>query len=73
METKGQHINCEQDEEHILRRLGGAVVVLWDKLPENARSKILAQATQMHDGHQIVELGEQIEGFIERYKPAPRQ
>ena len=73
METKEQHINCAQDEEHILRRLGGAVVVLWDRLPDNARSKILAQATQMHDRHQTVQLGEQIEGFIERYKPAARR
>jgi len=27
----------------------------------------------MHDRHQIVEVGEQIEGFIERYKPAARR
>ena len=73
MEAKGQHIDCGQDEEHILRRLSGAVVVLWDKLPENARSRILAQATQMHDRHQAAQLGEQIEGFIERYKPSVRR
>jgi hypothetical protein len=72
MEIKGQHIDCEQDEEHILRRLGGAVVVLWDRLPDNTRSKILAQATQMHDRHPAVQLGEQIEEFIQRYKPAAR-
>lgn len=69
METKGQHIDYQPDEEHILRRLGGAVVVLWDRLPDDARSMILAQATLMLDREPAVQLGEQIEGFIEKYKP----
>ncbi len=73
MDTKGQHIDYQPDEEHVLRRLGGAVVILWDRLPADARSMILAQATQMLDREPAVQLGEQIEGFIEKYKPAAKR
>jgi hypothetical protein len=34
---------------------------------------ILAQATQMLDREPALQLGEQIEGFIEKYKPAAKQ
>ena len=36
-------------EEHILRRVAGAVVVLWDRLPEELRRLILETAGHMSD------------------------
>jgi hypothetical protein len=70
MEAEAQRIDYEPGEEHILRRLGGAVVVLWDNLPGDSRNMILSQAMLMLDRDPAVQLGEQIEAFIEKYKPA---
>lgn len=61
-------IQYDEDEEHILRRLGGSVVIQWDSLPKDVQEKILKQAIFMHDRHQTVQLDQQIEDFIEKYK-----
>jgi hypothetical protein len=65
---KAQDLNCSIDNEHILRRLGGATVVLWDCLPKDARALIREQAIFMHDRHQTVQIAQQIDMFIEKHK-----
>jgi hypothetical protein len=60
--------NYPEDDEHILRRLGAAVVGQWDALPENIRSLLVEQATFMHDRYQTVQLRQQIDAFIEDHK-----
>jgi hypothetical protein len=57
-------LEYEQNQEHILRRLGGAVVVQWDGLPQDVRDLLLRQATVMFDREPAVQLGWQIEEFI---------
>ena len=54
------------DDEHVVRRLGAAVVAQWDALPEDVRRLLIEQATFMHDRHQTVQLKETIESFIEQ-------
>jgi len=66
---KGRFIRYTEDEEHILRRLGGAVVVQWDALPEDIRERLINQATNMSDRYQTVQLRQQIEMFIEKRQP----
>ena len=42
-------IRHEPGEEHILRRLGGAVIVHWAGLPEAMRDVLVNQASAMSD------------------------
>jgi hypothetical protein len=65
---KAQNLKYSNDDEPILRRLGGATVVLWDRLPKDARALIREQAIFMHDRHQTVQLAQQIDMFIEKHK-----
>lgn len=60
------HIDYTEDEEHILRRLGGAVIAQFANLPQSIQELLVEQATFMHDRHQTVQLKEQIEAFIEK-------
>jgi hypothetical protein len=66
---RAKQIEYGADEEHILRRLGGALVVQWDALSPDLRDRLIEQALFMGDrdwtAHQ---LREQIEAFISRHK-----
>jgi hypothetical protein len=66
--VKGRTLDYDQDEEHILRRLGAALVVQWDGLSEIQREILLAQAVMMTDRVQTVQLREQIKIFINKHK-----
>lgn len=62
MPDKFLHYN--DDEAHIVRRLGAAVVSLWNDLPDAEREKIASKALSVHDDYQTVQLNEQIRRFI---------
>jgi hypothetical protein len=68
MDIKDRVLKYDEFDEHILRRLGGAVVVLWDDLPTKQRRRILDQAILMGDRYQTVQLKQQIEIFIRAHK-----
>src|SRR3954471_24717428 len=59
-------INCREDEEHVVRRLGKAVVAQWSALPEPVRDRLLQQATCIHDKSLTVQVEQQIEAFIKK-------
>jgi hypothetical protein len=40
--------NYDSDDEHIVRRLGAAVVALWGNLDHATQARLLSQATLMH-------------------------
>jgi hypothetical protein len=65
---KGRHLKYEPSDEHILRRLGGALVVHWDTLNELQRETLLSQAIMMGDRDETVQLREQIALFIKKHK-----
>ena len=46
-DIKAAQVMCSSDEEHILRRLGAAVVVQWDELPGDVHALLLEQAVQV--------------------------
>jgi hypothetical protein len=60
-------IDYESDEEHILRRLGGAVVLLWPDLPSDVQETILAQAPLIRDRVRMAQLHQEIVRFISRH------
>jgi hypothetical protein len=61
-------IPYSEDQEHILRRLGGAVVAHWDALPTEVQNLILMQAPLIHDRDDCVQLYQQIDAFIQLHR-----
>jgi hypothetical protein len=67
MDIKGTVPKNTEEEAHIVRRLGWAVIEQWTVLPDDVKRRILEQAVFVHDQYQTVGLKEQIEGFIRKY------
>jgi hypothetical protein len=65
---KFQILECSDDEEHVIRRLGRAAVLQWSALPEEVRGRLLQQAVFVHDKYRTVQLQEQITAFISKHK-----
>jgi hypothetical protein len=65
---KGRHLKYDPSDEHILRRLGSALVVHWETLNEIQRETLLSQAIMMGDRDETVQLREQINLFIKKHK-----
>jgi hypothetical protein len=68
MEIKARILDCPESEEHIVRRLGKAAVVLWDTLPAPVQDQILKQAALMHDRERTLQLRQRIKAFIKQWK-----
>jgi hypothetical protein len=64
-DIKFRRLKYQKTEEHILRRLGGAVVTQWSALPSNVQKLLLGQATFMSDRYETVQLESQIRLFIQ--------
>jgi hypothetical protein len=63
-EVIGRELKYAEDDEHILRRLAGALIVQWSEVPVDLRKRLISQATLMGDRHETVPLRQQIESFI---------
>jgi hypothetical protein len=61
-------IPYSEDQEHILRRLGGAVVAQWDALPAEAQDIILMQAPLIYDRDECSQVYQQIDAFIQLHQ-----
>ena len=68
MEVRSRILDCPAKDEHIVRRLGKAVVVQWDALPGAVQDLILKQAVLMHDKHRVLQLRHKIREFIRNWK-----
>ena len=55
-------------QEHLLRRLGQAMVLQWDALTEAQQDLIVDQAAQVEDRDPAPHAAEDIEGFIRAVK-----
>jgi len=53
-----------------LRRLGGALIVMWDEIPASKQNKLIAQACFMPDRETTTSLNEQIRIFIREKQEA---
>jgi len=56
-----------QDEEHIVQRLGAAVISCWDELPLSVRSMLVEQAIKVLDGDESDHFDAQLENFIRQH------
>jgi hypothetical protein len=68
VEITARILDCPNSDEHIVRRLGKAVVVQWDSLPEAVQDLLLKQALLMHDRDRALQLRQKTKAFIERWK-----
>lgn len=55
-------------DEHLLRRLGGALVVQWDALPDDLQDLIIDQAAMVEDREEAPHAARDIENFIRHAK-----
>jgi hypothetical protein len=60
------------DEEHIVRRLGAAVVSCWVDLAEDVQNRLLARAAVVFDDHESDHLEQQIVKFIAAHSASLR-
>ncbi len=54
------------DQDHIIRRLGWAVVRHWSSLPEDVQADVYQQALYVQDEN-TVQLSEELGRFIEKH------
>ena len=66
--VQGASIKYNDNDEHLLRRIAGAVIYHWDSLPAEIQKLILEQAPFMLDRNASVQLEPQIRMFIEARK-----
>jgi hypothetical protein len=55
-------------QEHLLRRLGQAVVLQWDELPDELQDLLIDQATIVNDASEGPHAAADIESFIRSVK-----
>jgi len=60
----GKFLIYFEDEAHLVRRLGAAVVACWSELPDAIRVKLIEQARHVKDDDESDHIGEQLKRFI---------
>ena len=58
-------------QEHMLRRLGGALVIQWDALPDELQDLLIDQAALVQDREDAANTTADIERFIRNAKVVP--
>jgi hypothetical protein len=61
-------LKYKPDQEHLLRRLGQALVLHWDELPDNLQDLLIDQAAAVLDPVEGAHESADIEGFIRNVK-----
>jgi hypothetical protein len=64
-------LKYKEAQEHILRRLGSALVLQWDALSDELQDLIVDQAALLEDRQDAPHAAEDIENFIRGAKTAP--
>jgi|GEM_PF-1537112 len=63
-------LKYRENEEHLLRRLGSALVLQWDELPDALQDLIIDQAAIVEDRDEAPHAAPEIESFIRNAKTA---
>jgi len=56
-----------EDEEHIVRRLGAAVISCWDEVPRPIQAMLVERATRVLDADETGEFDKQLKNFIKQH------
>jgi hypothetical protein len=57
-------VKYRENQEHLLRRLGGALVLQWDALPDDLQDLLIDQAAIVDDRDDAAHESSDIENFI---------
>lgn len=66
-----RNLKYSDDEAPIVRRLGAAVVLVWNDLSEEQQNSIVREAVFVFDEKQTVQLEQQIREFIRSHVGEP--
>lgn len=61
-------LKYKEADEHLLRRLGQALVLQWDELPDGLQDVLIDQASMVEDRDEAAHGADEIEGFIRGVK-----
>lgn len=61
-------LKYKEADEHLLRRLGQALVLQWDELPDGLQDVLIDQATMVEDRDEAAHDAAEIERFIRGVK-----
>ncbi|MBL8544479.1 MAG: hypothetical protein JNJ63_11795 [Hyphomonadaceae bacterium] len=61
-------VRCKLTDEHLLRRLGSALVVQWDALPDALQDLIIDQAALVEDREDGPHTAMDVENFVRNAK-----
>ncbi len=61
-------LKYKEADEHLLRRLGQALVLQWDELPDGLQDILIDQAAMVDDRDEAAHGAEEIERFIRGVK-----
>ncbi len=69
----GTGFKYPSEDEPYVRRLGSAVLIHWSEIPEEVRTKILAEASVVWDReYHIPQLPRKLEAFIKHFQTKQR-
>ncbi len=66
--AKAQTLKYNEADEHLLRRLGQALVLQWDELSDDLQDVLIDQAAGVADRDEAAHGAEEIERFIRGVK-----
>jgi len=61
-------LKYKEADEHLLRRLGQALVLQWDELPDALQDVLIDQATMVEDRDEAAHGADEVEAFIRGVK-----
>jgi hypothetical protein len=61
-------LKYQDSDEHLLRRLGQALVLQWDELPDGLQDVLIDQAAAVTDRDEAAHSADEIERFIRGVK-----
>ncbi len=64
-------LRYSEAQEHFLRRLGGALVLQWDTIPDALQDLLIDQAVAVHDRAEVPHGRSEFETFIRTVKVTP--
>jgi len=69
-QAEAKSVRCRPEQEHILRRLGEALVVQWDALPDGMQDLLIDQAALVEGREDAPHATADIERFIRTVRVA---
>ena len=73
MNTSNKLVVYFDSEEHLVRRLGAAVISCWRELPAEVRLRLYERSVEIHDDHGSERLEEEFRRFLSEHSRPPEQ